>query len=221
MKKYWIYIVILAIILIGIFAYFFFFRSNNNNQTPAPAEASRTTTDINVQSNTSNTVENTVTNITTSETQNTETEIAHFSTDILVDDDKRDNNLELTASKIDGTIVKDGEEFSFNKVVGNPTPDEGYEKAGIIVDGEKKKGYGGGNCQISTTIYDAVLKVKGLKVTERHEHGKDIGYVEEGKDATVVYDELDLKFKNKTGHDIKIYVDVTEKKVKVKIMKIS
>lgn len=156
-----------------------------------------------------------------SETQTKEKEIAKFSTDILVDDNKRDNNLELTASKINNTIVKNGESFSFNDVVGNPTPQKGYEKAGIIVDGKKEKGYGGGNCQVSTTLYDAVLKVDGLKVTERHEHGKDVGYVKKGKDATVVYDELDLKFENNTGYDIKIKAEVTSKKVIVRIMKIT
>ena len=57
-------------------------------------------------------------------------------------------------------MVKSGEEFSFNETVGNPTPDKGYEKAGIFVNGKKEKGYGGGNCQVSTTLYDTVLKVQ-------------------------------------------------------------
>ena len=61
-----------------------------------------------------------------------ETEISSFSTKILVDDENRDNNLEITASKINGTVVKNGKEFSFNKVVGNPTEEKGYEKAGAF-----------------------------------------------------------------------------------------
>ena len=150
-----------------------------------------------------------------------ETEISSFSTKILVDDENRDNNLEITASKINGTVVKNGEEFSFNKVVGNPTEEKGYEKAGAFgKNGKKIKTHGGGNCQVSSTLYDAVLKVKGLEVTERHQHEREVGYVELGKDATVAYDYLDFKFKNKTGYDIKLYATVTEEKVEVKIVKL-
>ncbi len=214
MSKYgkWILLMIALIAIIALIAYFFFTKNTSPNTPSSGAER------ISTQINTPN-----ISNITEpSKTQEiTETEIASFSTKILVEDDNRDNNLELTASKINNHIVKDGEEFSFNKVVGNPTPEKGYEKAGIFVNGKKEKGYGGGNCQISTTLYDAVLKVDGLKVTERHEHGKEVGYVKQGDDATVVYDELDLKFKNNAGFDIKIYSDVTEEKVTVKIVKLS
>ena len=220
MKNKWIFVLIGIIIIAGI-AVFFLFSQNNSNNTPyATSDTRRISTEIENKQNTSNTE-----NTNNENNQNTkklvETEISKFSTKILVEDNKRDNNLEISASKLNGVIVKNGEEFSFNDTVGNPSPDEGYEKAGIFVGGKKSKGYGGGNCQISTTLYDAVLKVKGLKVTERHEHGKEVGYVEKGKDATVVYDELDLKFKNNTGYDIKIYFDVTEEKVNVKLVKLS
>ena len=207
MKSKWIFILIGIIVIIGI-AYFIFSQRNINNTTHyGTSDGQRISTET--QNNAQDTK------------KLVETEISKFSTKIIVDDDNRDNNLEISASKLNGVIVKDGEEFSFNDTVGNPTPDEGYEKAGVFIGGQKSKGYGGGNCQISTTLYDAVLKVKGLKVTERHEHGKEVGYVEKGKDATVVYDELDLKFKNNTGYDIKIYSDVTEEKVNVKIVKLS
>ena len=236
MKKY-IIAIIACIVIIGVIFFVYFNQSQNSSPTPgtrmgtntqisnnedANNVSNNTTNNTNSKSNTNdNTADSSSNKKIISETQTKEKEIAKFSTDILVDDDNRDNNLELTASKINNTIVKNGETFSFNDVVGNPTPEEGYEKAGIIVDGKKEKGYGGGNCQVSTTLYDAVLKVDGLKVTERHEHGKDVGYVEEGKDATVVYDELDLKFENNTGYDIKIKAEVTSKEVIVRIMKIT
>lgn len=233
MKKY-IIAIIACIIIIGVIFFIYFNQFQNSSPTPGTrigtnTQISNNEINYNGNNNTNNINSNVTDNITNSssnqkvisETQTKEKEIAKFSTDILVDDENRDNNLELTASKINNTIVKNGESFSFNDVVGNPTPEEGYEKAGIIVDGKKEKGYGGGNCQVSTTLYDAVLKVDGLKVTERHEHGKDVGYVEEGKDATVVYDELDLKFENNTGYDIKIKAEVTSKKVIVKIMKLT
>lgn len=83
-----------------------------------------------------------------------------------------------------------------------------------------KKDYGGGNCQVSTTLYNAVLKTDGIEVIERHSHTRDVDYIEKGKDAAVAYGELDLKFKNNTGNDIKIYAETTEKEVKVKIVKL-
>ncbi|MCI9177236.1 MAG: VanW family protein [Clostridia bacterium] len=208
MSKYGKWILILSIIIIAALAVYFFFSQHNTN--PSPSAAQRISTETQVPQDNS---------IKTPEI--VETEISKFSTDILVDDNNRDTNLELTTSKINNYIVKNEEEFSFNKVVGNPTPDKGYEKAGIFVNGKKEKGYGGGNCQVSTTLYDAVLKVDGLKITERHEHGKEVGYVKQGKDATVVYDELDLKFKNNTGYDIKIYSNVTDNKVHVRLVKLS
>lgn len=213
MSKYgkWILWIIAIFAVIALIAYFVFTQTTSPNTPSSGAE--RISTETNIPNNS---------NITQPPQSQPiiETELASFSTKILVEDDNRDNNLELTASKINNHIVKDGEEFSFNDVVGNPTPEKGYEKAGIFVNGKKAKGYGGGNCQISTTLYDAVLKVDGLKVTERHEHGKEVGYVKQGDDATVVYDELDLKFKNETGFDIKIYSDVTEEEVTVKIVKL-
>ena len=149
-----------------------------------------------------------------------EEEISSFSTKIIDDDEDRDTNIRITCNEINGTIIKNGEEFSFNKVAGNPTPDRGYKKAGVFIDGELKKGYGGGNCQVSTTIYNAVNKIDGIKVTERHEHGKEVGYIEMGKDSTVVYDGLDLKFENNTGYDIKLYAELSDKKIKVKVNKL-
>lgn len=221
MQKYgkWILILIAILAVMAIAYYFFFYKQNNS---PAPSTAERLSTEVNIDTtnNTDNSSENK--HLETNEHQEpTETELANSSTDILIDDNNRDNNLELTASKINNYIVKKGEEFSFNDVVGNPTPEKGYEKAGIFVNGKKAKGYGGGNCQISSTLYDAVLKVDGLKVTERHGHDKEVGYIRQGRDATVVYDELDLKFENNTEYDIKIYAEVTKNEVQVKIVKLS
>lgn len=183
--------------------------SSNNQNYNAEKTASNTETSKNVTNN-----------ISISETEPIETEISSFSTPIQIDDNNRDTNMEITAKKINGTIVKQGEEFSFNQVVGSPTEEKGYEKAGVFVNGKKVKGYGGGNCQVSTTIYNVALKVKGIKITERHEHGKEVGYVKMGDDATVAYDTLDLKFKNNTNNDIKLLVEVTKDKVIAKILKL-
>ena len=80
--------------------------------------------------------------------------------------------------------------------------------------------YGGGVCQISTTIYNAVLKEKGLKVVERHEHSRDVPYIEDGKDAAVSYNTSDLKFKNNLEYDIKIEAKLEDEKVKIKLIRI-
>lgn len=220
MKKslIWIFILIVGVI-IAVGAFWYFYSSNKSNDPSTNAERISTNVELKDNQNTANNeyMEKQIISV----TEGLEMEISSFSTKILVDDDNRDNNLEITASKINGTVVKNGESFSFNDTVGNPTPDKGYEKAGVFIDGKKSKGYGGGNCQISSTLYDAVLKIDGIKITERHEHSKDVGYVKKGQDATVVYDELDLKFENNTGYDIKIYAEITDKEVKVKITKIS
>lgn len=222
MKKY-ILLFILSIVLLGFICYLVFF---NNNSSKPLTNAERMSTEVE-NSSTSN-VTNNVNDTNTSNTEtrvvpsthNMEEKISEFSTTIYVDDDNRDLNMKLTASQINGTIIKNGDTFSFNEIAGNPTPERGYKEAGIFIDGKKEKGYGGGNCQVSTTIYNAALKVDNIEITERHEHEREVGYIEKGKDSTVAYDDLDLKFKNNTGFDIKIYVEVTEEKVIAKINKI-
>lgn len=215
MKNSFLY-VILSIIILGIIGFGFYYFSNNPSSNTIGPEPHRISTETNTYNNSNlNTINE--------EKKSTpkETILSSFSTKILIDDDNRDTNLEITASKINGTIVKKGEEFSFNKVVGNPTEEKGYEKAGAFgANGKKIKTYGGGNCQVSSTLYNAALKAD-LKVTERHQHEREVGYVELGKDATVAYDYLDLKFKNTSGTDIKIYANVTKEKVEVKIVKLS
>ena len=68
----------------------------------------------------------------------------------------------------------------------------------------RKKAFGGGNCQVSSTLYNAVMAVSNLVVTERHAHSNNVPYVPKGKDAAVAYGSYDFKFRNDTGHDIKI-----------------
>lgn len=209
MKKYILPIIVL-IAFIVLIAYFYFNKFNFNDEIDYTANR----TGIELENN------SILYNDISSKPIITEEEISSFSTKIIDDDDNRDTNIRITCNEINSTIIKDGEEFSFNKVAGNPTPDRGYKKAGVFIDGELKKGYGGGNCQVSTTIYNAVDNIDGIKVTERHEHGKEVGYIEMGKDSTVAYDGLDLKFENNTGYDIKLYAELSNNKVKVKVNKL-
>lgn len=214
MKKYILPIIIL-IAFIVLVAYFYFNKFNFNDKIDY--NANRLSTEVENNKVKNNSVANT--DVPRAPVI-VEKEISSFSTKIIDDDEDRDTNIRITCNDINGTIIKNGEEFSFNKVAGNPTPDRGYKKAGVFIDGELKKGYGGGNCQVSTTIYNAVNKIDGIKVTERHEHEKEVGYIEIGKDSTVVYDDLDLKFRNNTGYDIKLYTELSDNKVKVTINKL-
>ncbi len=81
----------------------------------------------------------------------------------------------------------------------------------------KQKDFGGGNCQVSSTLYNAVLAVSSLKVTERHEHSNDVPYVKDGKDAAVAYGSYDFKFINNTGNDIKIKASTDGSNVTISI----
>ena len=147
--------------------------------------------------------------------------LAQFSTRIYSTDSARQNNLEITSKKLNGTVVKPNETFSFTKTVGPSTAAKGYEEADIYdSNGNKIKGYGGGNCQISSTLYNAVEKVSSLKVVEKHEHSNTVPYVKEGHDAAVAYGSVDFKFKNTNNFSIKILVETSKKYVVVKLMKI-
>jgi len=135
--------------------------------------------------------------------------IGKSTTPLLDKSESRLNNIYLASKKIDRKVINPGEEFSFNAVVGKRTEAKGYEEAPIIIkteDGPKKDyDIGGGICQISTTMYNAVEEA-GLKITERHIHSKDIGYVERGKDATVSYGTMDFKFVNTRKNPIVIRI---------------
>ncbi|NMA65504.1 MAG: hypothetical protein GX957_04580 [Clostridiaceae bacterium] len=126
-------------------------------------------------------------------------------------------NIGLAAESIDGTILLPGEEFSFNEVVGPRTPEKGYKSAHIYVQGEIRDGIGGGICQVSTTLYNAVLRAN-LEVTERHNHMFTVGYVPLGTDAAVSYGYADLKFKNTTGYPLKIEAVVQKNAVGFKLI---
>ena len=115
----------------------------------------------------------------------------------------RSHNIRLAASKIHGTVVQNGEIFSFNERVGQRTAERGFERAAIIENGEFVEGVGGGVCQVSTTLYNAAL-LSGCKVTEYHPHSLAVSYVPPSRDAMVSGTFFDLKFKNVTGSTIYI-----------------
>lgn len=147
-------------------------------------------------------------------------ELSSFSTKIYTKDSNRQNNITITCSTLNDTDITNGSTFSFCDTVGRSSPKKGYKKADIFTNGKKTKGYGGGNCQISTTLYNAVLKVPTLKVTERHEHSNKVPYIQTGKDAAVSYGSYDFKFVNNTGHAIRIKASHTSDNVTIRLVKL-
>ena len=150
-----------------------------------------------------------------------EEQIAEFTTKLPNDTEARDGNIKLACKTLSGTVVQSGEQFSLWNILGCPSEKTGYEKAkSFTADGEVIQSYGGGICQLSTTIYNAVLKVEGLKVTERHEHSREVPYITDGKDAAVSYGNSDLKFKNNLNYDVRIDAKVENRKVKITLVRI-
>ena len=133
--------------------------------------------------------------------------ISEFSTKYSQSQKDRTTNLKLAAEKINGTVLMPGEVFSYNTVVGKRTIDAGYKEAKIYVNGEVVDGLGGGICQVSSTLYNAVLYAN-LEIVERRNHQFVPSYAGAGLDATVVYGSIDFQFKNTRNYPIKIQCSV-------------
>ncbi|MCI0765238.1 VanW family protein [Bacillus sp. TL12] len=119
----------------------------------------------------------------------------------------RIENIRLSANSISGVVLGKGDRFSFNALIGDTTPDKGYQLGKEIVDGKLVDGYGGGVCQTSSTLYNAADQA-GLKMVERTTHSKTVGYVPKGRDATIAYPYLDLVFENTNDVPVKLYMSV-------------
>lgn len=110
----------------------------------------------------------------------------------------RSKNIELSAAAIHNVIVGSGDVFSFNSVVGPREIAYGYQMAPEIIKGKMVMGVGGGICQTSSTLFNAVVQLQ-VDILERHHHSMDVGYVPKGRDATVSFGGLDFQFQNTTG----------------------
>jgi vancomycin resistance protein YoaR len=112
-------------------------------------------------------------------------------------DPNRIHNVQLVARLIDGTLIAPGSTFSFNRATGERTADKGFLEAPVIINGELTTGLGGGVCQVSTTVFNAAYEA-GLKITARTNHALYISHYPQGRDATVNYPDVDLRFVNDT-----------------------
>ncbi|WP_163539990.1 VanW family protein [Gracilibacillus sp. YIM 98692] len=121
--------------------------------------------------------------------------IGQYITYFNTNNKKRVHNISLAAEAINNHVVFPGKTFSFNKVVGKRTKEKGYLPAPEIVKGELTEGIGGGICQVSSTLYNAVDRA-GVQIIERYSHSKRVPYVPPGRDATVSWYGPDFTFKN-------------------------
>lgn len=226
MKKFWILIPLLIFTLSGC--------GNSNITKNNLSENNYINTNSNPSTNTENDVniektstQQNISNNTSSEenikieTKPKEEKLSEFSTKIYDKTDERQKNVEITCSTLNEQIVKQGEEFSFTNVIGKATPNKGYEKAKIFdKQGNVEEGYGGGICQVSTTLYNAVKDISGITITERHDHSNTVPYAKKGNDAAVAHGSYDFKFVNNTNNDIIIHAESNEENVIITINKL-
>ena len=160
MKKFYFYVIllILPILLAGCGA-----DNNSNQNVSAEKNVSYDTKRISIQ-------------------KPVEELLYSFSTPIQDKSEGRQNNIRLTCSSLNGTVVNSGSTFSFCDTVGKATTDRGYQEAKIFgADGEVTMGLGGGNCQVSSTLYNVVLQDANFEIVERHSHAQRVYYVDERK----------------------------------------
>src|SRR5205085_1675274 len=122
----------------------------------------------------------------------------------------------LVAHLVDRHLIAPGKEFSFNRTTGERTAAKGFREAPVIINGELQTGLGGGVCQVSTTVFNAAYDA-GLNITARTNHALYISHYPQGRDATVDYPNIDLKFVNDTGRWLLLRTFVTDSSLTVNL----
>ena len=146
--------------------------------------------------------------------------LATYSTKYSTADVNRTTNIKISVNKINGVVLLPGEEFSYNKVLGPRTPQAGYKLGAAYIGGKVVSDYGGGVCQTSSTLYNAVL-LSNLEITSRTSHYFAAAYVPVSRDATVYWPSLDFKFKNNRNYPIKIKASTSNGVINVEIFGIT
>ncbi len=142
--------------------------------------------------------------------------IASYRTEFDPDSLNRAQNIKLAAMAVGQKLLAPDEVFSFNRQVGPRLPESGYQEAPVVVNGKLVPGVGGGVCQVSSTLYNAVL-LADLEIATRNRHSLPSAYVSAGRDATVAYDYLDFRFRNNTGRHILVDVHADHHWVEARI----
>ncbi len=139
-------------------------------------------------------------------------EVASFTTYFSPADSARVNNIILVANRLDGVVIRPGETFSFNNTVGPRTKEAGFDEAPVIRDGVLTPGVGGGICQVATTLFNAAF-FAGLPIVERKPHSFYIDHYPIGRDATVSYGAIDVRFTNDSDTVLLLSVTATDRSV--------
>lgn len=143
-------------------------------------------------------------------------ELSDFKTSYTTSGYSRSTNIELAAQKLNDVVIMPGETFSFNQTVGQRTKSAGFKEATAYSNGQVVQEVGGGICQVSSTLYNAVLYAN-LEIVERTNHGFKPSYVKPGLDATVSWGGPDFKFKNNRNYPVRIKTDTSGKILKIYI----
>jgi vancomycin resistance protein YoaR len=158
-----------------------------------------------------------VPDITSKDLEGIDSVISSFTTEFDLSDQNRTQNIILAANKINGTLVKSQEVFSFNDQVGLRLPQYGYKEAPVYIDNKLEIDWGGGVCQVSSTLYNAVL-LADMSIEERTPHFRPPGYLPLGLDATVADNALDFKFKNTSPNNIYLKTDISSNQITVYVL---
>jgi len=125
-------------------------------------------------------------------------------------------NVILACAAVDGYVLEPGEEFSFNQTLGRRTYERGYRSAPAFSGGQTVQAIGGGICQVSSSIYNAIMD-SDILITERRPHGQPVAYLPRGRDATVSWGTIDFRFVNNTEHPIRISAEVDNRTLTVQV----
>jgi vancomycin resistance protein YoaR len=142
-------------------------------------------------------------------------EVARFQTAYSERGNRR-RNIELACRRINGTVLMPGDVFSYNRVVGPRDAHAGFRKAPVILQGRLVPDWGGGVCQVSSTLYNAVL-LADLRIVRRSHHAFPVRYISSGRDATVAYGSIDFQFANNTNSPVAIAADGSGGRVLMRI----
>ena len=151
-------------------------------------------------------VKATVAEITAADLEQVHDVLAEFKTNFSSSSSNRRSNITLAARKINGTLLKPGDIFSYNKTVGPRDEEAGFKEAPTYLNGKHVPGTGGGICQVSSTLFNTAWTA-GLKIVHRQNHSMPVGYLSHGRDATAVYGAIDMQFQNDT--DAPIYISAS------------
>ncbi|MEV3496551.1 VanW family protein [Paenibacillus larvae] len=156
------------------------------------------------------------TTIATLKNQGIERKIMEYSTTFNDQAEGRLHNVRSTASVLNEQLLKPGEVFDYAKMIELAEKQYGFKEAPVIVNGKLVPGVGGGICQVSTTLYNAILRT-GLEVVERRNHSLPISYAPLGQDATFSSGHINFKFRNNTGSHLLIITQTSTNGLTVKL----